>query len=379
MRLFAPAMILSLATMLLGTDWPASVAQAKEYQDSRESPDSQESEVYQASGKFADEVAVPCQEGCQGSCQQSCGCECHGKPGVLASIFDRFLNPCECDPHWSFSADAVGLQRGNARSQALFRDTNDTVDVLNASHLDSSAAMGFQLGAIRHGPCGWDVEFGYFQIDGWAANSTLSDETLMMTGVDDSYYVTDGVAEYKSAIHLAEINVRWQWFDGMTLLAGFRTGELNELYSAYGIGARNPVPISLNVNTFNHLYGFQLGADYEFYNMGGPLRISSLCKAGIYGNSASQSSRLIEAGESDQTLAANRNQAAFIGETGAVATYQVTRRLSLRASCQAVWIEGVALAPEQISENDFTGGVATIDTHGGIFYYGGGLGAELKF
>jgi hypothetical protein len=240
--------------------------------------------------------------------------------------------------------------------------------------------MGFQLGAIRHGPCGWDLELGYFQIDGWNADTTVLGQSLMVGGTaGGGAFVTGGEALYKSAIHLAEINLRRQWCDGLTLLVGFRAGELNELYTASGVGARTPIPVSLNVNTYNHLFGFQTGADYEFYNMGGPLKISALCKAGIYGNSAIQSSRIIEGNLIDQTLDAHRNQAAFIGEAGMVATYQVTCHLSLRASCQAMWIEGVALAPEQIGANDFDTGSNSIDTHGGIFYYGGGLGAEVKF
>ena len=42
-------------------------------------------------------------------------------------------------------------------------------------------------------------------------------------------------------------------------------------------------------------------------------------------------------------------------------------------------LDVVALAPEQIVGNDFIGGGTAIDTHGGLFYYGGGLGMELKF
>ena len=158
----------------------------------------------------------------------------------------------------------------------------------------------------------------------------------MVTGADRTgFYVTDGEAHYKSAIHLAEINLRRQWCDGLTLLVGFRTGELDELYTAYGLGARTPVGINVNTNTYNHLYGFQTGADYEFYNMGGPLKISALCKAGIYGNSAMQSSRQIEGATTDQTLDAHRRQTAFIGEAGTVATYQVTCHL-----CAAGFVPG---------------------------------------
>ena len=81
--------------------------------------------------------------------------------------------------------------------------------------------------------------------------------------------------------------------------------------------------------------------------MGGPLRISATCKAGIYGNSAIQSTRVIETGVSDDELAAHRNQAAFMGEAGAVANYDVSCHLSFRAFCTAMWIEGVALAPSR--------------------------------
>ena len=112
--------------------------------------------------------------------------------------------------------------------------------------------------------------------------------------------------------------------------------------------------------------------------MGGPLTVNALCKAGIYGNSANQRIHQNDP-TTEQTLEASRCQGAFIGETGLLLKYRVTRHLSFRASAQAVWIEGVALAPEQVGATDFTAGTATIDTHGGIFYYGGGCGMELTF
>jgi len=55
-----------------------------------------------------------------------------------------------------------------------------------------------------------------------------------------------------------------------------------------------------------------------------------------------QSSRQIEGTTVDQTLADHRYQTAFMGEAGGIVTYDVTSHLSLRATCQAVWIEGVA-------------------------------------
>ena len=360
MRVSVATMILAFAATLLLPGWPTASAQTAEPC------------ACPTDGCAVDDTM--CQE------QEPCADE-QPMLGMAANVFGRFLNPGECDPHWNFTADVVALQRSSSRSQPLFETlSTNTPQMFDANRLDFPVEMGLQASAIRSGPCGWQVEVGYFQIDGWAANVSAPGTSLMITSAgDEGYFVTNGQGRYTSALHAGEINLRREWFDGLTLLTGFRMAELDELYSAYGIGARSPVPISLNTNTFNHLYGFQVGADWEFYNMGGPLRISALCKSGIYGNSAVQSSRQIETGMSDQTLDSFRNQVAFMGEAGAVATYQVTCHLSLRASCQAVWIEGVALAPEQIGATDFVGGAATIDTHGGIFYYGGGLGAELKF
>jgi hypothetical protein len=381
MRFSVSMIVLSLAA-LLGTGLPAAAQQDEGYGVAQSEDDGVTQTSYSpAADQAAERQQASC--GCGAPQQAACGGAEH--PCALATITNRFVNPGDCDPRWSFSADGVAMQRSTTRNQSLFRDINGTEDLLNSKNLDFPAAMGFQLSAVRHGPCGWDVELGYFQIDGWAANASVPGTSLLVASTDNTgallagFLVDDAQARYSSALHFAEINLKREWCDGLTLLAGFRLGELNEIYSAGGIGARSPVAINLENRTFNHLYGFQVGADYEFYNMGGPLRINALCKSGIYGNFAQQYSHMVEEGSSDTTLDANRNQAAFIGEAGVVATYDVTSHLSLRASFQAMWIEGVALAPEQIGATDFAQGTTTIDTHGGVFYYGGGLGAEVKF
>ncbi len=113
---------------------------------------------------------------------------------------------------------------------------------------------------------------------------------------------------------------------------------------------------------------------------GGPLQVKCLCRAGAFGNFARQNIRRVDTGFSDESLAATRNdQVAFLGETGVVLTYAITQNLAFRASCGAMWLEGVALAPEQIGASDFVAGTADVDTHGGVFYFGGGLGLEYRF
>jgi hypothetical protein len=301
------------------------------------------------------------------------------RPTWLGECCGRVCDECRCRVPWSFTADVVGLQRSTTRSQTLFHNPNTTDDLLNSNNnLNFPAAMGLQVGAVRHGPCGWDVEFGYFQVDGWIATGAVAGNSAMVTdSVGSNIDATDSVVRYASALRLAEVNLRHEWLDGLTLLAGFRAGELDETYSADALGTYSLTYVGMIAKTYNHLYGFQLGADWEFYNMGGPLRVSATCKSGAYLNNAFQSIRRFDA-TSDVLLGAQRDQAAFMGEAGLVATYELTKHLSFRWSAQAVWLEGVALAPEQIGATSFRTG-ASIDTHGGIFYYGGGAGVELKF
>ena len=139
----------------------------------------------------------------------------------------------------------------------------------------------------------------------------------------------------------------------------------------------------MTTNTYNHLYGFQLGADAKVYDMGGPLQINVLCKAGIYGNNAHQNYSLgASNGDIDDHLreiASSRNQAAFLGEAGVVATYALTKRLAFRASAKAMWLTGVALAPEQIDAVDLRTDPFAINTSGAVFYYGGGMGLEYRY
>jgi hypothetical protein len=323
------------------------------------------------------QVSGGCADGCTpstcGPQQAACGCE--EQPSFLGAALGRLLDKDECAPEWSFTADGVALQRANTRRQALFNDVAGA-PVLDAEHLNSPVGLAFQLGAVRRGPCGWDVELGYFQVDGWITNTDIEGSSVMITG-GAPVTVTDGHVRYASALRLAEINLRRQCVEGFTVLIGFRTGELDEAYDATGLGTGGAV--GLESKTFNHLYGLQIGGDWEFYNAGGPLRISALCKAGIYGNAASQRSHRIA--DTDEIFEAGRNQATFMGEAGALATYDITKHLAFRASFTAVWLEGVALAPEQINVNGFgPNGVGPgIDTSGGLFYYGGGLGMEVRF
>jgi hypothetical protein len=245
--------------------------------------------------------------------------------------------------------------------------------------------MGYQLSAIRHDVCGSDWELGYFQVDGYSVDANLPGASHIRTDVNNSgFSVNNGMARYSSAIYSGELNVRRHWSDAVTFLAGFRMAQLKEHYFATGADASSATLTDLLMtNTYNHLYGFQLGADANVYDMGGPLLVNVVCKAGVYGNNAHQNYSLMANNNGTPITyidsALSRNQASFLGEAGAVATYALTKRLAFRTSVKAMWLTGVALAPEQIDMISLRTSEYSLNTSGAVFYYGGGMGLEYRY
>jgi hypothetical protein len=79
----------------------------------------------------------------------------------------------------------------------------------------------------------------------------------------------------------------------------------------------------------------------------------------------------------DYAAAASDNHAAFVGELGFTAVYQLSPHWSLRAGYQMLWLEGVAVAAEQVPAIDLLAGLAAVDTTGSPFYHGANVGLEF--
>ena len=68
---------------------------------------------------------------------------------------------------------------------------------------------------------------------------------------------------------------------------------------------------------------------------------------------------------------------AFVGELGLTGAYAINDRWTVRGGYQAIWVDGVALAPDQIAASNVATGAATLDTSGHPIYHGFTLAAEL--
>jgi hypothetical protein len=312
-----------------------------------------------------------------GQCSERGQCECDDESCESEGFFGHLFGCCD-EPRWTLSGDLLCLERSSPRSQTLFSTppaTNlpqVTGEVFNANEFDFPLPLAFQASAIRHGVFGscFDLEVGYFQVDSWVANGDIpGTNRATIDNNGPSITMTNVSARYVSSLFLGEINLRKQWTDWLNLLVGFRMGELDEQYRA------NDAFSAFSFRTFNHLYGFQVGGDATLYDQGCGLSVHALCKAGIYGNQVAQRFDL----QNGPTLDAKTTQTTFIGETGLLLKYQFNCHLAVRCTAEAAWLEGVALAPEQVSVTDVRTMTAAVDSHGSLFYYGGGLGVEVRY
>ena len=76
------------------------------------------------------------------------------------------------------------------------------------------------------------------------------------------------------------------------------------------------------------------------------------------------------------------SHAAFAGEAGLQVKYQLTKGLALKAGYEALWLDGVALAPGQIQETLTTLTSVTalgVNCRSSALFQGGTVGLEYSF
>ena len=312
-----------------------------------------------------------------------------------------------CDSRWTVSADFLFMQRvGNVPyvlaetvpSSVRYEDLSTTVGipVLNASDLSHGFSGGPRVGLIHHADDGCDLEVSYFQIDGWDSFRSVGptpDDWLIMRAPGNFLQTQENFQQvmtwdYASRLYNAEANMRWHSWDCVTVLAGFRWVNVTERL----VGILTPPTAHAtgsfwDTQTKNNLYGLQIGADARLLERD-RFSIGGVLKAGIFANHVDESALVrmerIQFPESDST-----DCLAFLGQLGVQCKYQLTTRLLLKVGYEAIWLQGVALAPGQISETYSSySGLNPLDTHvqavgvngnSSVLYHGGTAGLEYSF
>jgi hypothetical protein len=291
--------------------------------------------------------------------------------------------PAQYLPRWTGTVDAMWMTRFGGRRETLVSDASTGATLFTSSDMNFNLAGGPRVDVIRHADCGWDVEFAYFSIDGWNASDSatapsgvqFNNAGIQVTTKNDT---TGMDFMYLSKLYSGELNVRHAVDEQLTILAGFRTLQLEDrlrgVVTANGVAS----PTSfIDVATENYLYGFQIGGDATLWTSeNGRFRIDSLLKAGVFGNYARQNTGSLLTGEN---ASAAGNHAAFFGEVSFTAVWQFSKHIAARGGYQAMWIQSAALAPNQLSYTNLPTQTATLDQQGAVFYHGAFAGLEVDY
>jgi hypothetical protein len=276
---------------------------------------------------------------------------------------------------WTASADAMVMSRSGGKSSILLVNPLTGAELMNSNGFNFPWAAGPRVGIVAEDYCcGCDVEASYFGMDEWSLSKSIfvpvpGAELLLFNNPGSSVFVLPGqivTYNYISQLHNAEINLRHPVWERLSVLMGFRYLDLHEELNSTIDGA--PV---LDVNVDNHLYGGQIGLNVAFINTCS-YSIEGVVKVGVYGNHSDLAMRIPDLLFGDKT-----SHTAVQGEIGLMGIYQVTEHLSARLGYQAMWIDGIAIASDQV-ENANTANPKPY-MGGSLFYHGATAGFEYAF
>lgn len=275
---------------------------------------------------------------------------------------------------WTVTADAILLTRTPAHETLALTQFNP-VEVLNAEAFNFNWAAGPRVGIRRAGEQ-FDLELIHFDITGWSAfaQAFAPPNIKSATPPGSGLIIFDGSMDFTntSQLYSTEANCRHRLTENITALAGFRWVEFRDRLQMDAFGDTYQL-----WTTRNHLYGGQVGLDCSLIG-GASWELGLVAKAGLFGNAARGRGEAPGLPFLTQELTGAR--VAFLGEVGLHSTVQLTERWAVRCGYQVLWLQGIALAPDQVPRFDLPiHANSTFTTVGGLFAHGASIGLEAAF
>ena len=298
---------------------------------------------------------------------------------------------CPCTYAW---AEGLLMWRDNQstnRPIVINLNTQDTLISTNDLNFDMGWGIRAGFGVRRCDDWGWEFEYlGIF--DQSASRSVeLADELALPDDLGlstNNFFFADEVSvDYRSQVNNAEINrvCCCCCCDGpcccqsMEWLYGFRYLNLHEELSIVSTDLQESTS-SYDIHTNNNLFGMQVGNRARHSR--GRWSLEGTGKAGIFGNAAEQNSHpiidfpafVVRPGHSESA-----GNVAFVGDLNLTAIYQITSVWGARLGYNLIWIEGVALAPDQLDFTSTATSGSGISNDGGVLLHGVNAGVEARW
>ncbi len=323
-------------------------------------------------------------ETCDGvSCDIAADVSCDAVCDAVACCDTGCLQCCN---RWSVLAEAMFLRRSDSGSVPLILDQNTGGTLLNANNLQFNHQAVPRLQLMHENCCCWGWNVGYFGTDSWSTTGTGGGEdspALVAPGLIIGSTAPHTLYQlgYSSELQSFEFNLRRRTHDCWTWVAGFRWIELSDELTASTI--MPTVTNIYSVDADNHLYGFQVGADAVLLQATPRFNITTNFRVGILGNSADQTTQapfLANFNNFVDQISASGDETSFMAELGVRGVYQLTNGWSVVGGYQLLYLDGLALAPEQVPVTSVLApGAASLNTDGDLLFHGGVVGLQFTF
>lgn len=324
-----------------------------------------------------------------------CGDCCDEAPVCDDCCCEECCCPCVC---WYAETDGLVLNRSKPDRRKIVENgtgpppRGERITVMTTDALDFDEEWGPRIVIGAATEC-HDCEMIYYGFHHWQTSATATmgnpEVDVPFLGADFSINGVlrpisdfDGAqsvtAIYASELHNFEAN---HWFtNGRTLqpLLGFRYFDLDEDFDLRATDTGDTSDYLIDAN--NHLVGIQTGLRYD--RQACPrFNWNVLGKAGVYANFVSQDTLLRD--DNNTVLIrdfTNRQEdVAFIAEFGVNLRYAITRRIELTGGYLLVFVDGLALAPEQLDFSTSATAGSGLNSDGDLFLNGGYAGVRITF
>jgi hypothetical protein len=305
---------------------------------------------------------------------------------------------------WYFTVDALALKRDQANNVAFATWDDDGNVALETRQRDFPFRYGAQFTAGRTLSPWFRVEGTYFGLANWNELVAVRDNSINAFGEPGDLFSrlsnfgnppTVGLdfndlasINYSSALDNVELNLRRRLDTissmEMSVFGGARYISVRERMEYFtssalplALGATN----SVNTRTTNDLFGLQIGAtlnaplDDDFW-------LGLTTKGAICQNIANQDTVYATnvGGVADSFAGgARKNASTWVGDVQLTFNYRCCEWLTCRVGYQATWMDGLALASDNIpaSADILRFGPATIEANGRVVYHGPHAGFML--
>lgn len=323
----------------------------------------------------------------------------------LANVFRDCGDRC---PGWtaSFVVDALFLQRDNAATNRPLSVGSDVSPQPGATLLDTSD-LQFPVAPGARLLYGWreddhlGYEIGYLGVYGWnmEADAGVSgiDQIAVPGAIADvvpGWLSADSVgATYTSALNIVEANVFHSnccqgcgdcgpYCRCTELLCGLFWAGLEEAASLNVTCCVGDPPSPYRVQTSSNLVGAQLGMrrrqDWKRWSLEGTAKAG--LAAGILAQSSGPITSTLAPGEIfREPTSASAGNVGLLSMVNATAIYRITRHWDLRTGYNLIWLDGLALAPNQWDFSNTADSGRSLVGGGSLFLHGVNVGVQRRW